>query len=54
MMFSSSQEPSAPEKPAALFSVEMKKLEINSRVLFSETLTRQMWEDLFLKAIKII
>ena len=34
--------------------LEMKNREINSRVLFSETLARQMWEDLFMKAIKII
>ena len=51
---SSSQEPSAPGKPAALFYFEVKNREINSRVLFSKTLTRQIWEDLFLKTIKII
>ena len=31
----------------------MKNREINSRVLFSNTLTRHIWEDLSLKAIKI-
>ena len=33
---------------------EAKNREINSRVLFSETLSRQIWEDLFLNAFKII
>ena len=33
---------------------EAQNREINSRVPFSKTLTRQMWEDLFLKALKII
>ena len=32
---------------------EMEKLDINSRVLFSNTLTRQASEDLFFKVIKI-
>ena len=36
------------------FHLEMKNQQIISRVLFSETLTRQIWEDLFLKAIMII
>ena len=54
LMSSSSQEPSAPGKRAALLHMEMKNPEINSRVLFSKTLTRQIWEDLFLKATKII
>ena len=36
------------------FHLEMKNREINSRVLFSRTLTRQMWEDLFLRETKII
>ena len=36
------------------FHLEMKNQEINSRVLFPETLTCQMWEDLFLREIKII
>ena len=36
------------------FHLEMKNWEINSRVLFSKTLTRQMWEDLFLRERKII
>ena len=54
LMSSSSQEPSAPEKPAAMFSSGNENLEINSRVPFSKTLTRQIWEDLFLEVIKII
>ena len=36
------------------FHLEMKNREINSRVLFSETLTCQMWDDLVLREIKII
>ena len=36
------------------FHLEAKNRETNSRVLFSNTLTRQIWENLFLKAIKII
>ena len=36
------------------FHSDVKNREINSRVLFSKTLTRQIREDLFLKAIKII
>ena len=46
--------PIAPEKPAAVFSFAAKNQKTYSRALFSKTLTRQMWEDLFLKAIKII
>ena len=34
--------------------LEAKNREINSRVLFSSTLTREIWEDLFFKAMKII
>ena len=36
------------------FHLEAKNREIDSRVLFSKTLTRQIWEDLFFKAMKII
>ena len=34
--------------------MEIKNRESNSTVLFSKTLTRQIWENLFLKEIKII
>ena len=54
LMSSSSQEPSAPGNLLHCFHLETKKWEINSRVLISETLTRQMWEDLFLRERKII
>ena len=53
-MSSSSQEPSAPGKPAALFSWGSENPGINSRVLFSNTLTRQNLEDLFFKATKVV
>ena len=36
------------------FHLEVKNRDINSRVLFSNTVTSFIWEDLFLKAIKII
>ena len=42
-MSNSSQEPSATGKP------EMKNRETNSRVLFSNTLTCQLWEEVFLR-----
>ena len=35
------------------FHLEVKNPDINSRVLFSETLTRQIWEDLFLKIFSV-
>ena len=36
------------------FHQEARNRETNSRVLFSNTLIRQIWDDLFLKAMKII
>ena len=48
----SSRMPIAPGKPAALFSCGNE--EPGDQELFSETMTRQMWEDLFLEATKII
>ena len=48
LMSSSSQEPSATEKPAATLSLGSEEPGNHF------TLTRQIWEDLFLKAIKII
>ena len=54
LMSSSSQEPSAPGNLLHCSHQEAKNQETNSRLLFSNTLTRQIWEDLFLKAIKII
>ena len=55
LMSRSSQEPSAPGKPAAMFSsgIQESGNHFKSSV-FKKTLTRQIWEDLFLKAIKII
>ena len=44
---------SSSPSPAPLFSIGSENREINSRVLFSNTLMRQTWEDLFLNAIKI-
>ena len=56
LMSSSSQEKRASGKLTAMFFFyqEMKNREINSRVLFSKTLIRQIWEDLFLKVTKVI
>ena len=55
LMSSSSQERRAPEKPAALcFHQEPKNHKTKSRVLFSKTLIRQIWEHLLLKVTKII
>ena len=42
------------ENQMQCFHQKARNQETNSRVLFSKTLTRQIWEDLFLKAIKII
>ena len=54
LMSSSSQEPVHLGNLLHCSNQEAKNWGINSRVLFSNTLTRQIWEDLFLKAIKII
>ena len=48
-MSSSSQEPSAREKPAALFSLRNEE----SGDQFKGSLTHQVWKDLFLREIKI-
>ena len=53
-MSNSSQEPSAPGNLLHCFHQEAKNRETNSKVLFSNTLTRQIWEELFLKVTKII
>ena len=53
-MPSSSQEPRASGKPNAMFSLGNEEWETNSRVLFENSLIHQIWEDLSLKAIKII
>ena len=45
---SSSQEPRAPGKLAAMFHLAVKSWEANSRVLFSKMLIRQIGDDLFL------
>ena len=52
--YGSSRTPIAQGNLLHCFHLEAKNREINSRALFSKTLTRQIWEDLFLKAIKII
>ena len=53
LMSSSSQESSAPGKFAAFFSFgsEEQENQFKSSVFKSKTLTRQIWEDLLLKAI---
>ena len=50
----SSQEPSARGNLLHCSHLDARNREINSRVLFSKTLTGQILEDLFLKAIRIV
>ena len=55
LMSSSSQETECTGETCCIVSIRKRRTaKINSRVLSSNTLTRQTWEDLFLKAIKII